>query len=75
MDIRKIQIIDQLIRLKQTGTPKQLALKLDCSERTVFKYLEFLKKEMGAPIDYNTMQGTYQYTFKGVLTINNFEKR
>jgi transcriptional antiterminator len=57
MDIRIIIRIDELISKEMTGSPKKLATKLAISERSVYNYIAFMKKEMKAPIvyDYNKM--------------------
>ena len=61
MDIRILIRIDELIRTKLTGTPKQLAQKLEIYERSVHYYIAFMKKEMKAPIVYDSKNETYLY--------------
>ena len=51
---------DQLIRLKATGTPTELAIKLTLSERTVRRLINTMK-EMGAPIKYCIHRQSYYY--------------
>ena len=58
--IAKIERIDQLIRLKATGTPSQLAKRLSISERSVFNILNMMK-ELGAPIHYSGFRQSYYY--------------
>ena len=58
--LNKIEYIDQLIRLKNTGTPCELAEKLNLSERQVRRYLDEMR-EMGAEIKYNEYLLTYEY--------------
>ncbi|WP_299486719.1 HTH domain-containing protein [uncultured Allomuricauda sp.] len=61
---RQIAILErvhQLIRLKATGSPKQLAEKLGVSEATVFRMIDTMK-EMKAPIYYNLTRQSYIYT-------------
>lgn len=61
---RQIEIlerIDQLIRLKATGRPKQLAKRLEVSEATVFRMIDTMK-EMNAPICYDLTRQSYIYT-------------
>lgn len=72
MDIRKISKIDELIKLKQTGTPKALANKLKCSERTIYVYIQFMKCEMNAPIVYNSIRQTYIYQNSGMLCVKTY---
>ena len=61
MDVRILIRIDEQIKTKQTGTPKQLAQKLEISERSVHYYIAFMKNEMKAPIVYDNKLGTYFY--------------
>ena len=72
MDIRKIKKIDQLICKKHTGGPKQLALKIECSERMIFKYLKYMREELDAPIEFSRDQSTYCYKISGTLCLNGF---
>lgn len=58
--------IDQLIRLKATGTPKELASKLKITERTIFRIINQLK-ELGCPIYFNKESGSYCYEQEGKL--------
>jgi len=46
---------------KKTGTPKQLAHKLDISERSINYYIAFLRNELKAPIIYDRKLETYLY--------------
>ncbi|GLU45100.1 HTH domain-containing protein [Allomuricauda sp. NBRC 101325] len=59
--IEILERIDQLIRLKATGSPKQLADRLEVSEATVFRIIETMK-EMKAPICYDLKRQSYLYT-------------
>jgi len=52
MDIRIIIRIHELITRRQTGTPKELAEKLEVSERTVYSYVAYMREELKAPIVY-----------------------
>ena len=61
MDIRIIIRIDNLIVKEMTGSPKQLASKLCITERSVYNYIAFMKREMNAPIVYNYQCISYVY--------------
>lgn len=61
MDIRVFIRLHDLIRTKKTGTPKQLAHKLDISERNVNYYIAFMRNELKAPIIYDRKLETYLY--------------
>ncbi len=58
--LQMIERVDQLIRLKATGTPTQLAQRLQLSERSIYNVIEIMK-EMGAPIYYNRSRRSYCY--------------
>ena len=59
--VSRIQVIHRLIRNRATGTPGDLAQRLDISESMVYNYLGFMK-ENGAPIAYSKRTKTYYYT-------------
>lgn len=60
----RLLYIDYLIRIKSAGSPKQLAIRLSISERSVYELLH-LMKELGAPIRYCRLRKTYYYNQKG----------
>ena len=64
MDVRILIRIDEQIKTKQTGTPKQLAQKLEISERSIYYYVSFMQNEMNAPIVYDRKRETYMYEMK-----------
>jgi len=61
LDIRIIIKLHEFVRTEQTGTPKELAYRLEISIRTLYNYLSFMKTELNAPLLYNTTKGTYCY--------------
>lgn len=65
--------IDFLMNRKQTGNSKQLAQKLNCSTATIYRYLNDLK-EIGAPIAYSKMFGSYYYYQDFELDFGNWAK-
>lgn len=68
MDIRIIIKIHDLISIRQTGTPKELSIKLGISERSVYNYLNYMRKELEAPIIFSTHKQNYEY--KGECKLN-----
>ena len=58
--IEKLQRLDRFIRLQCTGTPGELAIKLQVSESTLYELLS-LAKNLGAYITYNNCSCTYEY--------------
>ena len=69
----RIIYIDSLIRRKATGSTKQLALKLNLSERRTLEYIKSLK-EMGCPIKYCRKRNSYFYNGDGNISISFFSK-
>lgn len=61
MDIRIIIRLHDYLITEQTGAPKELALKLGISERSVYNYIAYMKSEMNAPITYDNQKGNYCY--------------
>lgn len=59
--LRKIEQVDGLIRRKATGTPKDLARRINVAESTVYEYIK-LMRDMGAPIEFDRFRNTYYYT-------------
>lgn len=74
MDIRIIIRLNELINAEQTGSPKELASKLDISIRTVYNYIAFMKKEMKAPIIYDFQRLSYVYEEECEFNFNAVEK-
>ena len=64
--LQKIGRIDQLTRQKNTGSPEQLAKKLDLSKSTLYRYLDVMKT-MGAPIKYSSYQQSFVYRYPVVF--------
>ena len=64
--IYRLDLLHQFIRTKNTGTPKELACKLEISERQVRGYIS-LFKELGAPVKYSRKKGTYYYVKDGAF--------
>lgn len=53
--------IHQLIKEQKTGRPEELAQKINLSERSVYNYLGYMRKELLAPIGYDAQKMTYYY--------------
>lgn len=58
--IRLVEQLDQLIRMKATGTPKDIAARLEMSERNFYRLIDGMKT-MGFPISYCKLRQTYFY--------------
>lgn len=66
--LHRLQRIDHLIRIKGTGTPKQLANKIGVSERRIYVYLELMKQQ-GAPIRFCNSRQSYFYDCEGEFRV------
>jgi predicted DNA-binding transcriptional regulator YafY len=64
----RLQAIDRFIRIKGTGSPTQLAQRLNISESSLYEYLSFMK-DMGAPIAYSKARQSYYYESEGGFTL------
>ena len=60
-DLFLLQRIDHLIRTRATGTPDQLADRLNISERHVYRLVGKLR-DQGLPIGYDKFKCTYYYS-------------
>ena len=58
--VEQIQRVDALIRRRGTGSPAELAHKLNVSERYVFKLIKMMK-ELGAPVYFCKNRNSYCY--------------
>ena len=66
--LNRLKRIDYLIQTKSTGTPQELANKLNISKRWVYEYINMLK-ELGAPIKYCEITRSYLYEQNGRFLI------
>lgn len=66
--IQVIERIDQLIKLKATGSARELAMKTNLSKSTIYEILEIMKM-MGAEIEYCNYRKSYYYSRNKVLSI------
>lgn len=69
--INRLKRIDRLIKLQITGSPKELADKLEISERQVYRCLDNLI-ELGAIIEFNKLQNSCVYTSDKEILITFF---
>ena len=58
--LKQIERLDQLIRMKATGSPDKLANRFEVSERNIYRLINAMKS-MGAPIEYCHQRCTYYY--------------
>ncbi len=67
--ISRLKKIDQLIQSNCTGNAKQLAEKLQVSERTTKEFIAVMK-EHGAPIYFCRTKNSYCYSEVGYFNIS-----
>jgi len=67
--INRIERMDRLIRRKSTGNPKELAEKLNISERWLYIFLDELRSELDCPIRYDRRKRSYVYEIPGRIAI------
>ena len=67
MNIDKMKHLIFLVKTESTGTPKELSIKIQLSERMLYNYLKILKEKVKAPICYNTIKNTYYFSEPGTL--------
>jgi predicted DNA-binding transcriptional regulator YafY len=60
----RLNAIDHLIRIRGTGSPRELAGRIGLSERSLYEFID-LMKTMGAPIRYCKYRQSYYYAEEG----------
>ncbi|MEM9859439.1 MAG: hypothetical protein AAF843_18945 [Bacteroidota bacterium] len=71
--IYRIERLDQLIRLRATGTPAECASKLGISKRTLYELINELKEDFSFPIEYNRGLQSFVYSKQGAMSSLNFD--
>jgi hypothetical protein len=66
---QRLTYLDKLIRLKATGSPKELAKKLCITERSWYKFRDELVNDLALPIAYCSFARSYVYTEEGAFVI------
>ncbi|MGV3685414.1 MAG: HTH domain-containing protein [Daejeonella sp.] len=66
--IERINRLHQLIKYKRTGTPEQLAKRLNLSTSMIYKIMEELRLN-DAPIEYSRQLKTYYYSSQYLMHI------
>ena len=67
MNITKMKQFIQLVEKERTGSPKEVAEKLEISNRMIHNYVQLLKDDFNVPIEYNRYKKSYNFTSKGKL--------
>jgi predicted DNA-binding transcriptional regulator YafY len=71
--LRRLKLIDHLIRIKGTGTAEELGERLGLSRAAVYDYIN-LMKENGAPIKFCKFRHSYYYDEEGSFTVSFLRK-
>lgn len=71
--LKTVERVDQLIRLKCTGTPDELARKLGLTRSTVYEIIECMKN-MDVDIKYCKNRKSFYYETEKVLAIGFVDK-
>ncbi len=67
--IDRFKRIDAIIQNKSSGTPTELAARLNISESTLYEFIAVMK-ELGAPILYDKHAKRYMYATGGKFNIS-----
>jgi len=59
---RHVLLIDEQIRCGRAPNCRQLADKLEVCRRTILRDIDFLRYDLGAPVEYDAARGGYVYT-------------
>jgi predicted DNA-binding transcriptional regulator YafY len=66
---QRLSYLNQLIKQRATGSPKELARKLGITERVWYKFRDELVNDLNLPIDYCPHSRSYIYTEEGSFEI------
>jgi biotin operon repressor len=72
--IKKLELLDSLIRKKATGNQEEFCRKAKMSRSLLNNYINEMR-ELGFPIDFDRKRGTYFYTEEGQLVSRLFERK
>jgi hypothetical protein len=67
MNIVKIKYFIHLVEKERTGNAKLAADKVGVSERMIFNYVNILKNQLNAPINYNREKQSFVFSEEGQL--------
>ena len=59
---RHVLLIDERIRSGRAPNCRQLAGEMEVSRRTILRDIDFLRYDLGAPVEYDATRGGYVYT-------------
>jgi predicted DNA-binding transcriptional regulator YafY len=59
LDLERLLKLDELLRSRERQTAETLADELECNEKTVRTYINYMRDRFDAPIDFNRQRGWY----------------
>ena len=72
-DIPRLKKLDRLIRFGATGSPDELAEKMNVSRATIFRVIARYKEEFDAPVYFDKRINSYCYEYPGKLIVRFIE--
>ena len=73
MNHKKLNAINTIIVRQKRGSVEDLAQYLNISKSMLHRYINYMKTEMNAPIEYNKIKKCYQYNETGKLCVEGWE--
>ncbi len=70
---KRLEQMDQLIRLKATGKPRVFAARIGISHSSLYNYIQLLRM-LGGPVQYNQQSSSFEYEYSVVLQLG-YEKK
>lgn len=67
--LRRMERLDRMLQTRSTGTPKELAQKLQLSPSQVYEIIRSLKCDLNAPIYYSRTYQSYYYEEECSLSV------
>ena len=64
-----IRRMDKLIQMKATGNYLEFARKLNISPAKLYRLIDLLRVDLGAPVIYNKQRGTFEYEQEGCILL------
>ena len=71
--LQRLEQMDQLIRLKATGNPREFASRLGISQSMMYNNLDLLRS-LGGPVLYNKVAASYEYEYPVALQLGYTKK-
>ena len=71
--LQRLEQMDQLIRLKATGNPREFASRLGISQSMMYNNLDLLRA-LGGPVLYNKVAASYEYEYPVALQLGYTKK-